>query len=122
MRRGPARGRLVGEGSEMAAAVSLKFDLLAQVIGKVQRIAEGAFVDGDQRRREHGRVTPRQRMLIMSGGDDEHVFVVTFLNRPQQLVTALYLLQPMFGYAQGEVHDLALPDIDGPVQRSQDNF
>src|SRR6266852_4646902 len=50
MGRGPARRRLVGKGSELSAAVGLKLDLLAQLVGKPKRIAERILIYRNKRR------------------------------------------------------------------------
>src|SRR5579862_5464990 len=54
MRGRPARRGLTGEGAEVAAALGLELDLIAQQIGEVQRIVEQSLVHRDQRRRERG--------------------------------------------------------------------
>ena len=74
MRRGPAGGRLLGERSQISPPVSLELDLIAQLVHELKRVVEKPFVNGDQRRREGGRITAGQGMVVVSGGEDENVF------------------------------------------------
>ena len=48
MGAGPAGGRLLGEGAEVATTVSLKLDLVMQAVSKVKWIGEQALVDGNE--------------------------------------------------------------------------
>lgn len=61
--------------------MGLEFDLLAEEISKLQRFVENVLIDGNQRRREDGWIAARQRMVVMSRGEDQDVFVISVLNR-----------------------------------------
>src|ERR1700738_3387988 len=52
MRGGPAGRRLLGERTQVALAVRLKLDLLAQLVSEVQGIVEQALVHRYKGRRE----------------------------------------------------------------------
>src|SRR5207245_4136714 len=73
---GPAGGRLLSERSQISSPMSLELDLIAQLIHELKRIVEKPFVNGDQRRREGGRITASQGMVVVSGGEDQYVFVI----------------------------------------------
>ena len=45
MRSGPTGRRFLGERAKIAPAVSLEFHMLAQMIDRLQRVAEDALVD-----------------------------------------------------------------------------
>src|SRR5205807_9439461 len=112
MRGCPAGSGLVRERSELPAAVGLKLNLLAQVVGKTQRVREGVLVHGNQGWGKHGGIAARQRVFVVGSRKDEHVLVIPFFDRAQELVAALDLLQSMLRDAEREINDLALPDLD----------
>src|SRR5579875_670560 len=61
-------------------------------------------------------------MFVVSGGADEHVLVVGFLDGAQKLLAALYLLQALLRYAQREIDDLTVPYIHRPAQGADNNL
>jgi len=75
-----------------------------------------------QRRGEHGRVAARKRVFVMGSRENMHVLEIALLNRSQKLITTRHLLQAMLRYAQREIDDLALPNVDSPVQSADDDF
>ena len=61
-------------------------------------------------------------MIVVSGGDDQHILEVSFLDRPRQLLPLRQLLQLLLGHAERQVDDLALPHVIRPVQRLDDRL
>src|SRR5207249_879042 len=72
-------------------------------------------------RSEGGGIATRQRVLVTGGGEDEDVAVVGVLDGAEQLLALLDLQQAMFGDAEGQVDDLAAPDVDGVAQGADDH-
>jgi len=102
--------------------VGLELDLLPQVVSELQRIGEEVLVHRQERRGKRGRVAARQGMIVVGGGEDEHVLVVSLLDGTEKLIAALHLLQPDLGNTQRQVDDLALPNVDRPVQGPHHHF
>jgi hypothetical protein len=61
-------------------------------------------------------------MIVVGGGDDEHILEVRFLDGPQELLPPRQLLQALLGDAQRQIDDFATPAIDGPLQRLDHRF
>src|SRR5262245_61172285 len=115
MRSGPTGGGFVDERAEVAAGFGLELDLVAERVGELEWIGERAFVHRDERRAELGGVAAGQRMLVVSGGEDEDVPIIRLLDGAQELLAARPLLELVLRDTQREVDDLAPPLFHGPM-------
>ena len=61
-------------------------------------------------------------MLVVGRRENQHVPVISLLDRPQEGVPPLDRLQLRFRHAKRQVDDLALPAVDCPVQCFDDRF
>src|SRR5712691_13247677 len=85
VRRRPARGRLIGERTEIAPAVRQELHLVAQIVGELERVFEKALVHGHERRGEGGGVASRYRVFVVSSRKNKSVLVVGLLDRALEL-------------------------------------
>src|SRR5439155_8497505 len=122
MRRRPAGGRLLGERTQITSYVRLELDLITQLVHELERVVEKSFIHGDQRWGKSGRITAREGMIVVRCREDEYVFVIGPLNRPQELLAAVHGLQTLLGHSQRQVDDFAFPDVDRPINRLDDDF
>src|SRR5207245_8958199 len=106
----------------IAPATRLKLHHIPYVIHKLERVLKNTLIDRNQRRSECGWVAAGQRMIVVSRGKDQHVFVISILNGPQELLSAMGGLQTLLRNPQRQVDHFALPYVDGPVQSFDDRL